>query len=101
MDISAIQSVQSDYIAQALSEGQQEKTGSFDTVFASALGMLKETNDLSNKAHELEIQFALGEAENTHDLQIAQQKANTALAYTVAVRDKVLEAYNSIMNMQM
>ena len=73
----------------------------FDSIFSTALGMLDETNKLQNTAESLEIQFALGLADNTHDLQIAQKKANTALAYTVAVRDKVLEAYNSIMNMQM
>ena len=63
--------------------------------------MLDETNQLQNTAESLEIQFLLGEAENTHDLQIAQRKANTALDYTIAVRDKVLDAYNNIMNMQM
>lgn len=102
MDISAIHSIWSDSVASSFAtDSEAEKTGSFDSIFKSALNMLKETSDLSNKAEELEIQFALGEAENAHDLQIAQQKANTALAYTVAVRDKVLEAYNSIMNMQM
>ena len=47
-----------------------------------------------------EISFALGETDNTHDLTIALQKASTALQYTVAVRDKFLEAYKEIMNMQ-
>ena len=101
MDISGIYGVQPDYLGQPLIQEEAEKTGGFDSIFAAALDMLKETSDLSNKAEEMEIQFALGQAENTHDLQIAHEKANTALAYTVAVRDKVLEAYNSIMNMQM
>ena len=102
MDISMIQGIQqTDYISQALGQEETARTGGFDSVFASALNMLKETSDLQNKAEEMEIQCALGEADNAHDLQIAQQKANMALSYTVAVRDKVLEAYNSIMNMQM
>ena len=42
----------------------------------------------------------MGELENTHDLVIALQKAQTALQYTVAVRDKFLEAYKEIMQMQ-
>ena len=53
-----------------------------------------------NSAESAEIQFALGEATSTHDLMIAQEKANIALSYTVAVRDKVLDAYKEIMNMQ-
>ena len=74
MDISTITHVTSDYIKNALEE--------------------------SAKAESAEIQFSLGESTNTHDLQIAQEKANVALQYTVAVRDKVLEAYREIMNMQ-
>lgn len=101
MDISAIRNVQSDSIAQALQQTRTDGDSTFDSIFATALGMLDETNELQNKAESMEIQFALGLADNAHDLQIAQKKASTALAYTVAVRDKVLEAYNSIMNMQM
>jgi flagellar hook-basal body complex protein FliE len=51
-------------------------------------------------AENAEIAFALGEVDNTHDLTIALQKASTALQYTIAVRDKFLEAYKEIMNMQ-
>ena len=58
------------------------------------------TNAALSNAENEEIKFALGETENTHDLTIALQKASTALQYTVAVRDKLLEAYKEIMNMQ-
>ncbi len=102
MDISAIQNIQqANYVPSWQEQEEIEKTGGFDSIFKTALNMLEETNDLQNKAEEMEIQFALGQADNAHDLQIAQQKANMALSYTVAVRDKILEAYNSIMNMQM
>lgn len=101
MDISAIRNIQSDYIAQSLDKPVTQADSSFDAIFNTALNMLNETSDLQNTAESLEVQFMLGDADNAHDLQIAQQKANVALAYTVAVRDKVLEAYNSIMNMQM
>ena len=53
-----------------------------------------------NNAEEEEIKFALGESTNTHELLVAQEKANIALSYTVAVRDKVIDAYKEIMNMQ-
>ena len=101
MDISSIRNIQSDAISQAASQTKLQGDSTFDSIFSTALGMLDETNKLQNTAESMEIQFALGLADKTHDLQIAQKKANTALAYTVAVRDKVLEAYNSIMNMQM
>lgn len=101
MDIMEIRNIQSDFIRNDAPVGTADADRSFDSIFASALNMLKETSDLENDAHSLEIQFALGDADNAHDLQIAQKKANEALAYTVAVRDKVLEAYNTIINMQM
>jgi len=101
MDISALRYVQSAPIQRAADQKKTDGDGAFDSVFATAMNMLDETNQLQNTAESLEVQFLLGEAENTHDLQIAQQKATTALDYTIAVRDKALEAYNSIMNMQM
>ena len=101
MDISSIRNIQSNAVAQAAQQTKVDGDSTFDSIFSTALGMLDETNQLQNTAESLEIQFALALADNTHALQIAQKKANTALAYTVAVRDKVLEAYNSIMNMQM
>ncbi len=79
----------------------QEDTEEFETVFQSALGMIDETSELHNQANSEVIRFALGESENTHDLLIAQEKANTALQYTVAVKDKLVEAYREIMQMQM
>ncbi|MCR4955968.1 MAG: flagellar hook-basal body complex protein FliE [Lachnospiraceae bacterium] len=77
-----------------------ERDNGFQQVFQSALDMVNETSDMQNKAESAEIQFALGLSNNTHDLQIAQQKANIALQYTVAVRDKAIDAYKEIMNMQ-
>ena len=78
--------------------GQSEDT--FDDALSGAMKMLKETNGYWNKVSEEEVRFELGEAVNTHDLQIAQEKANVALQYTIAVRDKVLQAYRELMNMQ-
>ena len=74
---------------------------SFQTIYNSAVSMITETNDLSDAAETEEINFALGYSNDTHSLQIAQEKANIALQYTIAVRDRFLEAYNTIMNMQM
>lgn len=78
----------------------QEEVEDFETVFQSAIGMVNETNDLHNDAESAMIQFAMGQSENTHDLLIAQSKANISLQYTAAVKDKLLEAYREIMQMQ-
>ena len=82
-----------------LVEDGAEKSA-FSTVFDSAVNLVKRTNDYSNAAEEEEIKFALGETDSIHDVQIAQQKANVALQYTVAVRDAFMQGYREIMNLQ-
>lgn len=72
----------------------------FESFLNSAIDNINTTNAYLSDAENEEIRFALGETENTHDLTIALQKASTALQYTVAVRDRLLEAYKEIMNMQ-
>ena len=72
----------------------------FDAFLNTAIDNIKTTNSYLSDAEDEEIKFALGETENTHDLTIALQKASTALQYTVAVRDKLLEAYKELMQMQ-
>lgn len=72
----------------------------FDSILNSAIDNINNTNSLLSDAENEEISFAMGESESTHDLMIALQKASTALQYTVAVRDKFMEAYKEIMQMQ-
>lgn len=103
MDISVLTGVTSpDYMEKVAQNTllAQDVEEDFDSVLASAMNMLTETNDLQNDAQAAKFQFALGEAENPHDMQIAAAKALEALQYTTAVRDKMLEAYKEIMNMQ-
>lgn len=103
MDISSLTGIVSGDYLNSVTQNTllaEEKEESFDSVLASAMNMLTETNELQNDAQSAKIQFALGEAENPHDMQIAAAKALEALQYTTAVRDKMLEAYKEIMNMQ-
>ncbi|MCR5357719.1 MAG: flagellar hook-basal body complex protein FliE [Lachnospiraceae bacterium] len=104
MDISSLLNVSSPAIAtraaQASTKTGEGQDQSFDTLFKSALSNISETNSLLNKQEEEEIKFALGISENTHDLSIAAAKASTALSYTVALRDKFIEAYKEIMQIQ-
>ena len=66
----------------------------------TAIDNVKITNSYLSDAENEKIRFALGETDNTHDLTIAMDKASTALQYTVAIRDKVMEAYKELMQIQ-
>ena len=72
----------------------------FDSILNTAIDNIKTTNSYLSDAENEEIKFALGETDNTHDLTIALQKASTALQYTVAIRDKLMESYREIMQIQ-
>ena len=72
----------------------------FGSIFNAAVDNIRGTNEaLSNKENE-QLKWAMGISENTHDLTIAVGKAQTALDYTTALRDKLLESYKEIMQIQ-
>ena len=98
-DISSIYAAYNETLS-SLSGISDESAGDFSSILDSMINSLDETNTLQNQAEASAIQFALGESDNMHDLLVAQTKANTALQYTVAVRDKLVEAYQQIMQMQ-
>lgn len=103
MEVGTFYSISPDYLTKyglnKASTPSKETDGSFGSILDAAMNMINETNSYQNAAESAVIQFALGESVSMHDLGAAQQKANTALQYTVAVRDKVLDAYKEIMNM--
>lgn len=107
MDIGSLYNVSSGVIQNAITKEAYDTAAAdatqgnvFASFFDSAIQSLNQTNAYISDAEDEEIKLALGETENTHDLTIALQKASTALQYTVAVRDKFLESYRTIMNMQ-
>lgn len=82
--------------AEALNEGKD----AFQNILDMAIKNINTTNSYISDMENEEIKLALGQTENSHDLAIAIQKASTALQYTVAVRDKFMDAYKEIMQMQ-
>lgn len=70
--------------------------------FASALkSSLDGVAHAQNDATKLQNAFVLGEDKvSLSDTMIAMQKANIAFQTTIQVRNKVITAYNDIMNMQ-
>ena len=103
MDITNILNIGSTPIANAAAQASthtESTDESFTSLFNSMISNVGETNSLLKKEEEEEMKFALGISENTHDLAIAAAKASTALSYTVALRDKFLEAYKELMQIQ-
>jgi len=61
---------------------------------------VKETNTLLLESEKLADQFAAGITDNIHEVLIAAEKASIALQFTTQIRNKILDAYNEIMRMQ-
>lgn len=103
MDITSLYSVGSEYIKSAAdSSSLTGSTGSadFGSVLSAAMDNINQTSALEAVADEEKMKWAMGLSENSHDMTIAMSKAGAAIDYTVAIRDKFLEAYREIMNMQ-
>ena len=77
-------------------ESLQAKTADFDKALFSAIdGVGKMHNDSDNALQLL----ASGEHVDLHGTMIALERADIALRTMVSVRDKVVGAYEQIMNM--
>lgn len=88
-------------VAGMLTEKADKAQGTlFEAFLNTAIDNIKATNNYLSDAEDEEIKFMLGETENTHDLAIALEKASTALQYTVAIRDKLMDAYKELMQIQ-
>ena len=90
----------SKYATGSATTAAENRNSAFDSIFQAAMNMVKQTNSYTNAAEEAETSYALGLTDSTNDLMVAQQKADIALQYTVAVRNNVMDAYKDIMNLQ-
>jgi len=69
---------------------------SFTKMIGNAIDSFSATQ---NKADTVSMQAATGQLTDIHDLTIATTEATLATEFTVAVRNKALEAFNDIMRM--
>ena len=78
--------------------GQSSQPGAFQSVLNGAIQTVEST---SNDASVAVQKFLTGENEELHTAALAVQKANITFDLGMAVRNKVVDAYQQIMQMQM
>ena len=61
---------------------------------------LNKVNEMQLLSHQASIKFATGESDNLHELMITLEEAKLALQLAVEVRNKILDAYQEILRMQ-
>ena len=98
MTLNPISALQPLLNATSSSAATQPTTGgNFAQFLASAVD---QANQLSNVADTAAATYAAGGPVTLSDLMIAEQKASLALDTVVQVRNRVVSAYQSVMNMQ-
>ncbi|HOM03249.1 MAG TPA: flagellar hook-basal body complex protein FliE [Acetivibrio sp.] len=70
---------------------------SFSNYLSNAI---KQVDELEKQSKAVAEDFAAGKTDNIHEVMIAAQKADIALQFTLQIRNKILDAYNEIMRMQ-
>ena len=77
--------------------GAGGSSGSFQSVLVQALNS---ANGLVTNSQNLGIALAAGTAPSISNVMVAATQAQLAVDLTVQVRDRVVSAYNQVMNMQ-
>ncbi|HEX6922870.1 MAG TPA: flagellar hook-basal body complex protein FliE [Bacillales bacterium] len=90
-------SVQS-MVPQKQANSVAESGEAFANMLGDALGQVNKAQIESNEAAQRLIN---GEAQNLHNVMIAAQKAEITLTAAVEIRNKAIDAYKSIMRMQL
>ncbi|HSV30833.1 MAG TPA: flagellar hook-basal body complex protein FliE [Atribacteraceae bacterium] len=80
---------------------EQEKVGPGPSGFGNALtDALQEVNELQHAANKEIESVVLGTEQNVHQALIAMEKAGIAMQLTIQIRNRVVEAYQEIMRIQ-
>lgn len=80
-----------------LNESPKKEDLSFKDVL---LDEIHKVSELEKVSDAITNDFIVGKTENIHSVLIAAEKASIALQLMIEVRDKVIDAYNEIMRMQ-
>ena len=70
---------------------------SFSETLADSLGQV---NALQNDADKAIEEFVSGKSQNIHETMISVNKADIAFRMTMQVRNKIVEAYQEVLRMQ-
>lgn len=83
------------------SSSGNEQPGSGSGSFANTLlDSIKKVNDMQTEANNQAEAIAAGTSSNIHQAMIDMEKANDSFELMMQIRNKIVTAYNTIMQMQ-
>lgn len=95
--INGFSAISSELLGTSRTNKVEDKGASFADFLKSAM---YKASDLQHESQRLTEDFAAGKIDNIHEVMIAAEKADVALQFTMQIRNKILDAYNEIMRMQ-
>ncbi|OZI11566.1 flagellar hook-basal body complex protein FliE [Bacillaceae bacterium SAS-127] len=102
MAIESIQGVSPFIKTNAIENSAKVSPSEAQENFASMLkDSVNELNKVETKSTQMTDKLIRGENVDLHQVLIASQKASVSMQFTMEVRNKVVEAYQEIMRMQM
>ncbi|HAA24562.1 MAG TPA: flagellar hook-basal body complex protein FliE [Ruminiclostridium sp.] len=99
MNVSGLSLLRQDTLVQETRAAgmQAEEQTSFKDIMMKAL---KDVSGLEKQADSITEDFIAGRTDSIHSVLIAAEKASISLELIVEIRNRVLDAYNEIMRMQ-
>lgn len=99
MDIKISSTLQKtlDELSRRHATGAQATLEDFKEMLDNAIDTV---NDLQRNADKLTQKLATGELKDLHQVMIAVEEVNVALQVTMQIRNKIVEAYQEVMRMQ-
>jgi len=78
--------------------GERRRSGGFERVFQETIRQVEDYRQSADKSVEAQL---VGQGEELHQTILATQRAELAFELFLQVRNKVVQAYQEIMRMQM
>ena len=96
MTVQPVQSL-SGVSSAARTGGSAAAGGSFERLLEQFVGQAKQAEALANEQVQ---QLALGQADSVHAVMLAVAQAEMAFRMVMEVRDRLVQAYNEVLRMQ-
>lgn len=81
-----------------LNPNLEKNNGDFSKFLTDALGQV---DSLQKKADVASLELATGQVQDLSEVMVALEKASLSMSLAVATRDKMIDAYNQVIRMQL
>jgi flagellar hook-basal body complex protein FliE len=88
-------------ITRSISNGQKEKDEKGPSFAETLKNSIEEVNRLQKEADKAIQHLAVGKGKGIHETMIALEKADISFQMMMQIRNKIIEAYQDVMKMQL